>query len=433
MQATCRLRVDSAGVKLLLEGAELLDPESERPAGATLLVEGGRITARLPADRVLSVDALRVYLDGLKLAPGFLDLHHHGALATAAGPEVGAVLREVSEELAGEGTTAFLATTVTGSSEAMTRVVAELTRSLDAGNWPGAEPLGVHLEGPWIRPEVAGAHPAHRARPFDARQDRPLLDRAGPWLRAVTLAPELPGSDALLVELRRRRVVAAVGHSLASGEELERAIGEGLAHATHIWNGMGAFHHRQPGLAGLVLADDRLGCDLICDGIHVHPAIVRVTQRVKRDRLALITDRVMTASWEARAGNRAAGRSGVVGASPSEGHAGPDRGAGPAGLGRLREAGGAVVTEDGRLAGSSLRMDAAVRNYRAFTGVDWMAAIRAATLTPARLLGIERERGTLRPGARADLVVLDSRGWVVATLVAGRVVHGVLPGNAPRP
>ncbi len=381
--------------------------------------------------------ARRVELAGLRVAPGFLDLHHHGAHVT--GSEAGGVIRGVSEELPAEGVTGFLPTTVTLAPGAMTRVVASMTQALDAGGWPGAEPLGIHLEGPWIRAGAAGAHPKALTRPFDPREDPPLLDLCGGWLRMVTLAPELPGAVELLAELRRRSVVAAVGHSLADGPELERAIGEGLGHATHLWNAMGPFHHRRPGLATRVLADDRLTCDLICDGVHVDRVVVRVTERVKRHRLALITDRVMTASRRTRGADRPASPPGSgpsdrgePGAGAGSGSQAPGlaAGSGAGGLGALREAGGAVVTADGRLAGSTLRMDAAIRNFRAFTGAGWLEALRAATLTPARILGIERERGTLRPGARADLVVLDPDGRVVATLVAGRVVHGALPEPA---
>lgn len=517
LRAGCRFPVDLRAVKLLLQGAELLDPEAGRPVRRSLLLEAGRIAGVLEPESPAPGDARRVDLAGLEVAPGFLDLHHHGALANATGAEAGGALRAISFELAAEGVTGFLATTVTLDGPALTRVASSLTRSLDAGRWPGAEPLGIHLEGPWIEPEAAGAHRREWTRRFDPREGPLLLDLCGSWLRMVTLAPELPGAATLLAELRRRGVVAAAGHSLAEGSELEWAVAEGLGHATHLWNAMGPFHHRRPGLAAAVLAHGHVTCDLICDGIHVDPLVVRVTSRVMGDRLALITDRVMTASWRgpsggppqaaehpgagigpsagaggaaarnANAPHRAAfrpaapegGRPPVApgpGADPAReadfdalhqsfdalsagasdrppgpagqegsevasrapgplgdatrgaagGHFAPDPGGG--GLGPLRELGGAVVTALGRLAGSALRMDAAVRNLRAFAGVDRIEAVRAATATPARILGIERERGTLRPGARADLVVLDADGRTVATLVAGRLVHGALPG-----
>ena len=158
---------------------------------------------------------------------------------------------------------------------------------------------------------------------------------------------------------------------------------------------MGAVHHRQPGLAGFALAEDRLTCDLICDGTHVHPAMVRVAARAVGDRLVLITDRI----------------------DP------PDDGAASFGSGDVASEGEAYRLGDGRLAGSRVTLDRAVRNVRAFAGLSELAAVACGTLHPARVLGIENERGTLRTGARADLAVLDESGEVAQTWVGGRCVY----------
>jgi N-acetylglucosamine-6-phosphate deacetylase len=219
-----------------------------------------------------------------------------------------------------------------------------------------------------------------------------VFARAGDQLRMVTLAPEVPGADALLAELVRRDVIAALGHTHASPACIRGAIERGLRHVTHLWNAMGGIHHRAPGVAGTALAEDRLTCDLICDGHHVDPAIVRVAARALGERLVLITDRIDAADG--------AGRS-ALGAI----HAG-------AGGGPWRRA-------DGTIAGSQLALDTALRNAQRFAGISLCDAVAACTLRPARLLGIERERGTLRRGARADLALLDADGRAVETWVAG--------------
>jgi N-acetylglucosamine-6-phosphate deacetylase len=211
-------------------------------------------------------------------------------------------------------------------------------------------------------------------------------------VRMLTLAPEVAGARALLADLAREGVLAALGHSRAEAAQLDVAIAEGARHVTHLFNAMGPLHHREPGLAGCALADDRLTCDLICDGAHVHPYVVRLAARALGERLILITDRV---ELEADA-------------EPSFGS------------GALRDDGIALRLPDGRLAGSRVTLDRALANLQRFAGLSLLEAVAACTLRPARRLGIERERGSLRPGARADLAVLGPDGALHSTWIGGK-------------
>jgi len=192
-------------------------------------------------------------------------------------------------------------------------------------------------------------------------------------------------------------VAVSLGHSLARPEQIDAAISAGMTHVTHLFNAMGELHHRAPSVAGHVIAESRLSCDLICDGIHVHPDMVVVAARGLGERLLLITDQI---------------------AIPSE-----TRHAADFGAGRVHDDGEAIRLADGRLAGSSLTLDRAVRRATEFRAMTLPDAVAAVTLRPARLLGIESERGTLRRGARADFAVLDAEGRVRETWMAGRRVH----------
>jgi len=366
-----------------------------------VLVEQGHIAARLAVGEAGPAQAERVDLGGGALAPGFLDLHFHGELVFAGPGGVADALARAAGAMLRHGTTAFLPTSVAWPRDRL----GEFVRSLAALTGdrpraaPGAAPLGIHLEGPWINAGAAGAQPAAGIRPFAAREGEELLAWGGGQIRMVTLAPEVEGASTLIDALTRQDVVAALGHSLAGEREIDEAARAGVAHVTHLFNAMGPMHHRGPGVAGCVLVDERLSCDLICDGAHVHPRIVDVAARTLGRRLSLITDRIEVP------GGGAAGRE-----EPSFG------------AGAVRDDGTALRLADGRLAGSSLSLDRAFRNLRRFATCTRLEAVSSCTLRPARVLGCEGERGTLRIGARADFAVLDEEDCVVETWLDGKRV-----------
>jgi N-acetylglucosamine-6-phosphate deacetylase len=377
----------------LLRNCVLLDPEGREPEPGALLLEEGRIAARLAPGAPAPAGAQSVDLRGGRLAPGFLDLHFHGRTIFAQPDACAAALREDARALLRHGTTGFLATTVAEAAGALAARVGALAQAAGGADSSGARVLGIHLEGPWINPQAAGAQPAPGIRAPDAAELSELLARAEGWLRMVTLAPELPGAAQLQRTLARRGALVALGHSLASAQQVEGALGEGARHVTHLFNAMGPFHQREPGLAGCALADDRLSCDLICDGVHVHPLWVKLAARAKRERLVLVTDRID-----------------------------PPAGAAGFGAGELHDDGAALRLADGRLAGSRVTLERALGNAVAFGALSELEAVAACTLRPARLLGLEGECGTLRPGARADLAVLDAEGRVTETWLGGRRV-----------
>jgi N-acetylglucosamine-6-phosphate deacetylase len=388
--------------RIWLDDAMLVDPEAPGPAPGSLLIEDGAIQARFAPGDPPPADARRVSLDGARLAPGLIDLHFHGALPAAAPHDAPGALLRASALLARHGVTAFLATTVAWPERELDARVETLVAALESTPWPGAIPIGLHLEGPWIRAAAAGAQPPDGIRPYDPREGAALFDRAGAALRLVTLAPELDGARALETELARRGVRIALGHSLAGADAVAASIANGAQHVTHLFNAMGFTRHRMPandapidGFAGLVLGEPALGCDLIADGAHVHPDWLRFAVRAKGDRTILISDRIDVAASD---------RAGWLGAD------------------RMRSDGVAWRLPDGRLAGSLLTLDDAIRNVERWRVMGFHDAVAACTVRPARLLGIERERGTLRPGARADLAVFGADGTIAATWIEGREV-----------
>jgi len=382
-------------MRCLLDDAVLMDPEAAAPVPGSLLIDDGRIAARLPVgSRVAGVQ--RHDLGARMLAPGFLDVHYHGGLIFDAGQLNDAI--EKAASLVRHGTTGYLATTVAWAPEVLISRVEQLGEAFSAAP-EGAQPLGVHLEGPWIHPGAAGAQPPAGIRPYRKSDAEAVLAAGSGQIRMVTLAPELEGATRLVEQLAQQGVVAAMGHSCASAEAVESGIEAGARHVTHLFNAMGSFHHREPGLAGVALADPRVSADLICDGIHVHPLTVAFASRALAERMLLITDQI----------------------------APPDPAA-AFGSGALRAERGAWRTPSGGLAGSLLCMDGALRNANQFAELSILEAVAACTLRPARLLGMEAERGSLRVGARADLVVLDADLSVRETWVEGRRLFDAAAG-----
>jgi N-acetylglucosamine-6-phosphate deacetylase len=379
-----------------IEGGTVLLPEGERD---DLVVEitGERISAvrPAPADGTMgSPEPVRVDAGGAYVAPGYLDVHTHGAGGDDTMDADPAAIDRIGRSLARHGVTAFLPTTVTGAGAAIDAAIAAVR---GAGRDPtAAVPLGVHLEGPYLAADHRGAQPVEHLRDPDAEE----YDRwfAGGAVRLITLAPELPGADALLTAAAAAGVRCAVGHSGASYAAVRHAADLGLDQATHLFNGMAPLHHRAPGAVGAVLTDGRVRAQLIADGVHLHPAVVALVVRAKGPEGVLLVSDAM----------RATGL--PDGVHDLGGH-------------EVRVMDGVPRTAEGGLAGSTLTLDAAVRNVRAWTGLPVADCVRMATATPAAAMGWDGERGRLAPGCRADVVVLERDLRVRCTVIGGRLAH----------
>jgi len=379
---------------------------TEKIEDGVVLVEERRI-ASLGRSKQIKIPASARVVDHRTrtVVPGFIDLHVHGGAGHDLMEATPEAVAAVATHLAAHGTTSFLATTVTASLDRTlqaTRALSQLIRAWGTTTKSAAaRPLGIHFEGPFLSVEKRGVHPAaHILKPTTETLDR-LLEAAAGTARVLTLAPELDDGLAVLEHARRHGMRVGIGHSNATYDVAERAIAAGATHSIHTYNAMRAFSHRDPGILGAVLTDDRVSAELISDGVHVDPVAICLLVRAKGlERVILITDALSCAGMP-------------------DGHY-------PLGEMTVEVHGGACRSTAGTLAGSVLTLDRALQNFSRFTGLDYARCLPCATLNPARLLGLEKQKGVIAAGADADLVVLDESYAVVEVFVRG------VPSSPPR-
>jgi len=306
-------------------------------------------------------------------------------------------LPRLGKFLATHGVTAYFPTTVAAPLDSTCSALERIADAIEATIANGsvqARPLGIHLEGPFLSHKRRGVHPPENlVEPTVAIFDR-LWQAARGHVRVLTIAPEIPGAMEVIAEAARRNVCVSIGHSDAEMPVAQDAVKAGARHATHTFNAMRPLDHRDPGIIAEVLTDDRLSADMIVDGIHVAPAVVKIFLETKGRELAvLITDAISATGM-------------------------PD---GRYKLGPIEvDVKDGKCTSGGSLAGSVLTMDRAVRNVTKFSSWSLRDAVRAATLNPARAVGLAKHHGVLAAGANADFTVLSPAGEVIKTIVGGR-------------
>lgn len=363
---------------------------------------GGRITAVQTApspSRAAEPGETTYDAEGLLLAPGFVDLQINGAFGHDFTQDPASIW-QAAARLPRYGVTAFLPTIITSPTSTIKAAQAVL-RQVPA-QFSGAWPLGLHLEGPFLNPQKKGAHnPAHLQAP-----DTALASTWSPQsgVRLVTLAPELTGALDVIRLLAGNGVLVSAGHSMATLDEANVALDAGLRYGTHLFNAMPALHHREPGLVAALLDDERAAAGLIVDGIHVHPALIRlIWQLLGPQRLALVSDAMA-----------------ALGMMPGQRD---DRGVFHLGDQAVHVEGLRATLPDGTLAGSILSLDTACGNLMQFSGCSLPEALQTVTLTPMRLLQLDDRKGRVAPGYDADLVLLTTDCQVAATFVGGRLVY----------
>ena len=372
-----------------------------------MLIESGRIAGVLEADGPPSPSADSVLdLRGVTLFPGFIDLHIHGAVGVDMMDASADELCRVAEFLARNGVTAWLPTLVPGAIDQYEQAIRAIEQAVArtstgasdvSNNHRPARVLGVHYEGPFVDSDQCGALHREHFRTFKDTADIDTLPaiKTGNALHMMTLAPEIEGGIELVNELSRRGWIVSIGHTRATVEVLDKALEAGAHHMTHFMNAMTALHHREPGPVGWGLTHDEVTCDVIADGVHLDPLILKLLLRSKTEaRISLISDGIAATGL---------------------------------GDGNYQIWGETIAVKDGRtqnargsIAGSVITMLDAARTMLSL-GTSESAVARMASLNPARLLGIDQHSGSIEVGKRADLVALDDARNAQLTIIGGRV------------
>ena len=378
-------------MKCIVNGKILL-PDGE-VTGRTLSFDKGVITGigDRPAPDAEIIDAKGGYV-----SPGLIDVHIHGFMGWDASNGRIDELRQMSRRMARWGVTAWLPTTMTlrwtELSLCFSAIRMAMSLSLQS-DWGGAQVMGCHAEGPFISPAKKGAQNGDYIQ-------APDIDKLQAWtsvIRLMTVAPEVDGALPFIRAAAARGVAISMGHTNATAEAALAGIDAGIIHATHTFNAMPPLNHREPGAVGAALGDDRVYCELIADTFHVHPLLYGMMARQKPDKLVLITDSIQVAHL-------------------------PD--------GPHDQAGQTVIVDgiqcrfpNGTIAGSSLTMDRAVRNFVQHTGLPLYQVVNMASLNPARSVGIDGKKGSLEVGKDADIVITDGDFNVRETYVRGECVY----------
>jgi len=381
--------------KLIINNARII-AKDEVITGSSVLIEDGIIKIIGP-DIPLPVNTAVLNAAGSYLSPGFIDLHTHGRCFSDAMDSSHESLSTIAKDLLKHGVTGFLITTQSAPLDNTLAAIKNAVSYIANPDPEGALPLGIYLEGPFLSDIKKGAQQLNKDDSIDLNALRLMLKAGEGNIRVIALAPELPGAVSAIKEIREQGIVVAAAHTNSSYSEAIIAIQEGLSLATHTFNGMRSLSHREPSVVGACLTDDRITCEVIADGIHLHPAIVKLIYLAKgTDKMVLVSDSVAATGipdGEYEYGGR-----------------------------KFTVKHGAICLSDGTLAGSALSLDTAVRNVMTYIGCSLPQAVRMATETPARVIGQNDLLGNIETEKRANLILFDDSLSIKSALLAGNLI-----------
>lgn len=386
---------------IVLRTARILTPLHEIPGGVVIVEDGLIGAVGTPAEITIPAGAEIFEAPEWIAVPGFVDVHIHGAGGHDVMEGSAEALAAIATTVARHGTTSLLPTTASASIDDTCRSISGLAKFIQRQNAPGtqapaAQFLGIHFEGPFLSRVRRGVHPEQWIAPPSVETFQRMLDAAQGCARILTLAPEVPGASGLVEAAHLAGLIVSLGHTDATFEETSAAISRGARHAVHVFNAMRPFSHRDTGVIGAVLTSPEVTAEIIADGVHVDAPAIRILLASK-------------------------GVAGVILVSDATAATGMPDGRYRLGPFEVIVIGGVCRNAEGKLAGSTLTLDRAIRHLVAL-GVSLSDAVRMATYNPARLLRLETRKGVLAAGADADLVLLDSELNVRRVMVRGRWV-----------
>lgn len=385
--------------RLAITGGIVVTP-SEVIEGGSVLSEDGRIVFVGPRREASPETGSEIFdATGQFVFPGFIDTHVHGSGGDDVMTNGAEAIRRVSRAQLKYGVTGYLPTSIAAVRDELLQMIEQCEAAARVPDI-GADILGYHLEGPFINQTYKGAQPESGIRDPDLDECRDLLDAAPGKTKIMTLAPELPGGIELIRFLRREGVIASLGHSESDYPTALEAIDAGATHATHLYNAMSGLDHRKPGLASACLNEPAVITELILDGVHVHPKMALLAKKAKGcQNIVIVTD--ATSAQGCPDGKYKLGNFDVLVRAPY-----------------------CTLLDETTLAGSVLTMNRATRNAMDFMDAGLIEAAYMASLLPARLCGVENERGSIEVNKRADLAIVDREFKVQATVIGGRLVKG---------
>jgi len=369
-------------------------------SGKAIIVEKGRIREIVNKEELSPATLTGAeVIEGKDkfIAPGYIDIHVHGGGGSDVMDGNYEAINQIAIAHSHFGTTSFLPTTMTMSKEKIICSLRSICEAVKKGT-EGAEILGIHTEGPYINPEKKGAQREEDIKKVSIEEFLEFNQASGNLIRLVTIAPEMPGAIDFIRWLHKQGIIVSVGHSNATYVQTQAGIQAGLSHVTHTFNAMRGLHHREPGVVGAALTSPELTVEVIADGIHIHPVVIKILIKAREnEKIVLITDAMRAAGL--KEGTYDLGGQEVIVTKRQA---------------RLK---------DGTLAGSVLTMDKAVKNMVSKVGVPLPKAIQMASFNPARSIGIDDKKGSLEPGKDADIVILNKNLETELTIVAGKIVY----------